>query len=138
MKNNIESNNTNIDKYSTLDEVSYAISAEELSDENRLLLCMVCLKLPRDMVDKLGEEVIFLDFGGMNAFHVCLEDFKQKNLICFSDEFDCLTNNTKIKIILHEIGHHILGHKSTLHLNCCPDCFEKFEKEAEAFAQQYM
>jgi len=59
MKKYIESDNTSIEKYSTLDEVSYAISAEELSDENRLLLCMVCLKLPRDTVDKLGEEVIF-------------------------------------------------------------------------------
>ncbi len=137
-KNNLPKPHSEMERYHTLDEVSYAISAEELSDVNRLLLCEACLKLPRDMVDKIGSEIFFLDFEYTMALHLRINTIKRKSIIFFSDEFTDLSDNEKIRIILHEIGHHILGHKSHMCLECCPDCFEQFEKEADDFAQKYL
>ena len=90
------------------------------------------------IMEKVTREVLFISTSQhADAWRMSIKDIKlleAKSLIFLSDNLHNMSQLKRIFIILHEIGHHILKHKSLLDELSTSE-FYKQEMDADNFAK---
>ena len=122
-----------------LDLINYKLlDICELTDKERLIICKSLSLLTNSEIEKVCKEVIFISSNKYtNAWRLELKYIKSlKCMIFLSHHLDKYSKKKKMRIILHEVGHHLLKHKSPIYENLSSEETAKQEKEANKFANK--
>jgi len=124
----------------TLEDIDYRFAGNnEVSERERVLIAKALFLCEDNVIDDITENVWFVSPNGKYiAFQVNMKKLKKYNSIIFLGNLDKLPDRKAIEIILHEIGHHVLKHKSPSFDNLSNEDYKKQEKEAKAFAKERM
>lgn len=88
-----------------------------ISEGDYETFCLALVQLPKDILDRVEKEVFFILSGIVRGWHIdleCPDLSEKKGLIQICPHLlkdDCDPTLLK-ETILHEIAHHILGHKA--------------------------
>jgi len=129
-----------MEKY-TIKEVSNKFG-DILEENNRVYLMKALSSLDKEIVDKIAEEVLFTDSRDGYAYHIPLNSRylkERKSIIFLSYYLKEKTEEDAIKIILHEIAHYYLNHKTLFDFPL--DEIDKFymqDKEADKQVEEWL
>lgn len=137
-----------MEKY-TWDYIDYLFGGTNVIGENqRALIAKALSVLNNDLIDKITEEVWFVASNKNEwAFQTPLQCrfLENRKSIIFLSEGLFKENQEKIMhVILHEVAHHVLGHKHAFDLY--HECGEeeasviknRYEKEAEGLVSEWL
>lgn len=102
-------------------------------------IAKVILKLPKETIDYLVENVWFLS-SSEDAYGYAFNgnDIPNKHFIFLAEELFRQSNYQINYTILHEIGHIILKHKNEIGFRQSKEEIRKQESEADEFAKKYL
>ncbi|MGA2573941.1 MAG: hypothetical protein ABSF36_07090 [Candidatus Methanomethylicaceae archaeon] len=111
-----------------------------VSDEFRLLIAEALSRIPRKEADWAAENVAFFSSSFREyAFTLNPRDWKHKVGLIFLDEsLKEKDEDGQIFMVLHEIAHNRLKHKSPIFCKLSQEDTDKQEKEADALAQKWL
>ena len=116
----------------------------DVSNKYKKHICIALSLLDKEIVDKVLREVYFITCDREQGLHIPIKEMQEKgktSIIFLSETMLNLTEElfepkNTIKVILHEIGHFYLGHKTNIDLT--EEETARQEKEADEFAFKWL
>ena len=132
--------------FKTLENIDYKFAfPNDVSERERGLIAKALSLCEDSVIDDITQNVWFVSpNSGYIAFQVNILDLMGKwNSMIFLNSLNNMPEKKAIRIILHEIGHHVLKHTSPIlmkNVNYANmvQVGKKQEKEADAFAKERM
>ncbi len=110
-----------------------------VTDRELRLIAKSMTFLSLEIIDKITKDVIFASSEYGYAWHFPLKYIQdKKSMIFLSPHLLKMSKKKATHIILHEIGHFILKHKSPIYDNLNQKEIKKQEKEADIFANGFI
>lgn len=126
-------------KYFTLEDVYYidSGSASLGNDELRYLLAKILTRVPKEIVDAVYEDCLFLLINASTKGSFFPNRLiERKHIIIFPEDLLDWAFEEQVDKVLDAVAHYILNHKSVLEFD--NDEWEKQEQEAEDLRNRWL